>query len=130
MPDGTYVGEDPDDNTIKRMRSFCVDVAIMKFGAMLGGEPVIEQARRMVYNTLGCKHNRAKIWTWNDKGKRTVEQVIALIERAAEKADASHPTGIEQEPLVIEYSSADNGVVPFAKMLEIISKAKMPALAA
>lgn len=83
LPDGTYVDFDPDPGTIKQMASFCIDVALMRFGAQFGGQPAVTEARRLLYRHLGTVHSRSSIWKHNDAKGRTVEQVIDCVETAS-----------------------------------------------
>lgn len=80
--DGSYVDFDPDPTTVRQMRSFCIDVALMRFGTQYGTNAVAE-ARQLLYAHMKSSSERRNIWIFNDAEKRTVGQVINFVEAAA-----------------------------------------------
>ncbi len=96
--DGALIANEPTADILARIGPTdpcCIDVAIRLIGADYGGPVVIEQARRMVYNQLGYDHLPENLFDWNDAEGRTVEEVIAMLEAAADAGNSS-PTWPER----------------------------------
>lgn len=97
MPGGEEVIHGPNLQQVGQQVAMCTDVAIQKLGMPLGGEPVVGQARRMVYNYLDVRHRRSSIFEWNDASGRTVEEVVATLRAASRMGDSSRSR--DREPM-------------------------------
>ena len=83
LTDGTYVEEEPYTIVLPTMRSRCPDIAIAHFGSDYGGWDTVQKARDLIFAHMKCDKLRQRLWTYNDDEKRTVEEVIAMLEGAA-----------------------------------------------